>query len=165
MADDITPHGDAPEGEQGEKTTDWQAEARKWEARSKENLRKAKENESAAQRLAEIEEAQKTESQKLIERAEAAERALAQQQTEALRLRVAAKHGITEDYLDLLTGTDEAELEARAVKVASLITPTEQPKKGAWAPFDPEEGGQPGAGKRSVADQFADWSDQNFQTL
>lgn len=97
-----------------EPAIDWKAEARKWEQR-------AKENSTAAQRLAELEEAQKTEAQKLADRLAAAEKALAEKEAEALRLTVAAKHGITGDYLDLVHGSDEASLEASASKVAALL--------------------------------------------
>lgn len=97
-------------------------------------------------RLKEIEDAEKSELQKAQEAAEAAQRELAATKTEAARLRIAAKHGIGEDHLDFLTGSDEEELEAKAVKLATLIkTPTnEEPqRKGAWAPFDPDEGKSP----------------------
>lgn len=140
-----------------ESKTDWKAEARKWEAR-------AKENKSAAEKLQELEDAKKSEIQKAQEVAHAAQAELAATRAEATRLRVAAKHGIGEDHLDLLSGDDEEELEAKASKLASLIkTTTEEhaPRKGAWAPFDPDEGRSPSS-KRTVADQFADWSDATF---
>jgi len=94
--------------------TDWKAEARKWETR-------AKENSTAAKRLSEIEEASKTEAQKLAERAEAAERALADAQADALRSKVIAKHGIPEDYHEFVVGATEEELTAKAEKVQKLI--------------------------------------------
>lgn len=94
--------------------TDWKAEARKWEDR-------AKQNSKAAERLAEFEEAQKTEAQKLAERAEAAEKRAAEFETQALRLSIASKYGVTGDYLDLIHGGDADALEASAQKVAKLI--------------------------------------------
>lgn len=102
--------------------TDWKAESRKWEARAKENTK-------AAERLAQIEEASKTEAQKLAERAEAAEAALAAKQKEADRLAVIAKHSIPADYHDLVRGSDAAELEAAATKVASLIASSATPAR------------------------------------
>jgi len=90
------------------------SEARKWETR-------AKENSAAAKRLAEIEEASKTETQKLAERAEAAERALAEAQADALRSKVIAKHAIPEDYHEFVVGATEEELTAKAEKVQKLI--------------------------------------------
>lgn len=84
-------------------------------------------------------EAQKSEAQKAIERAEAAEAALAAKEAEALRLTVAAKHGITGDYLDLVQGADEAALEAAASKVAALIA------KGPKGPVITTQGTEPTA--------------------
>ena len=82
---------------------------------------------SKASKFDELAEAQKTETQRAIERAEAAERALADKSMEALRLSVIAKHGIPEEYQEFVTGADEAELNAKAEKVKSLIpAPTEQ---------------------------------------
>lgn len=131
------PDEKAPEKSAPVDTTDWKAEARKWEQR-------AKENKSAAEKLAQIEDAQKTEIQKAIERAEAAEKALAVKEAETLRLSIAQKHGITGDALELLHGSDEAELEARAEKLATLTKrPEPAEQKGAWGPFDPAEGGKP----------------------
>jgi len=60
--------GQQDQQEQGEKTdtTDWKAEARKWESR-------AKANSAAAEKLAKLEEANKTELEKATEKASAAE--------------------------------------------------------------------------------------------
>lgn len=77
---------------------------------------------------------QKTEIQKAVDRAEAAESALAEtvktsaaQAQENLRLTVIAKHGIPEEYQEFITGADESELEAKATKVKSLIpAPTQE---------------------------------------
>jgi hypothetical protein len=70
----------APSGEVAE--VDWKAEARKWESRAKENLATARQNESAAQRLAEIEEASKSELEKALARAEQAEQKAQQFESE-----------------------------------------------------------------------------------
>ena len=101
--------------------TDWKAEARKWEAR-------AKENNSAAQKLAEIEESKKSETQKLQEQlAQFQERATAAERDRE-RLAVIAKHGIPEEYHDLVHGTDTDSLAASAAKVQALITANAQPQ-------------------------------------
>lgn len=97
-------------------------------------------------KLKEIEDSEKSELQKAVEAAETAQRELAATRSESARLRIAATHGIGEDHLDLLTGADEAELEAKATKLAALIKPSvvePAPRKGAWAPFDPDEGKSP----------------------
>lgn len=92
-------------------------------------------------------EAQKSEIQKAVERAEAAERALTAKEAEALRLTVASKHGITGDYLDLVHGADEAALEAAATKVAALIA------KGPKGPVITTQGTEPTA----ASTQGRDW--------
>lgn len=110
--------------------TDWKAEARKWEER-------AKANRAASERLAEIEEASKTEAQKLAERAEAAEKALAEARADALRSRVIAKYGIPEDYHDFVVGDTEDDLEAKAEKVKKLIeAQSEAPTRHAVIPSE-----------------------------
>lgn len=135
----------APAPEPQSDGPDWKAEARKWEARSKENA-------GAAQRLAELEEASKSELQKAIDRATAAEQALATSQAESLRLSIAARHGITGDHLDLLSGADEAELEAKASKLASLIT---EQKSDPFPKADPSQGPKDKTGPTSNAQLFA----------
>lgn len=83
---------------------DWKAEARKWEER-------AKANKTAAERLAEIEEANKTEAQKAAERLTALERENETLKTSSLRAEVAAAKGVP---LALLSGSSREELEAQA---------------------------------------------------
>ena len=115
--------------------TDWKAEARKWEAR-------AKENSGAASKLAEIEESKKSETQKLQEQlAQFQERAAAAERDRE-RLAVIAKHGIPEDYHDLVHGTDADSLEASAAKVRALIT-TSAPQQNEASFVIPSEGGSP----------------------
>lgn len=66
-------------------------------------------------------ESQKTELQKAIERADLAERALSEASSTNLRLAVIAKHGIPEDLQEFVIGSNEEELEARALKVLALV--------------------------------------------
>src|SRR5690606_4321332 len=80
-----------------------------------------------AKRLDEIEQANKSELQKALDRATAAERERDEAQAAALRLRIAAKHGISDEDGDLfLTGTDEATLTKQAERLAQR---TEDRKK------------------------------------
>lgn len=137
----------SPEVEPQEDKTDWKAEARKWEAR-------AKENNGAAQKLTELENASKSELQKAIDRAAAAEAALATAQAESLRLTIAARHGISGDHLDLLTGSSEDELEEKAKKLSALIT--DSGKSDPFPKADPSQGAGGGSGKTNTADMFAD---------
>lgn len=82
---------------------------------------------AAAGRLAEIEEANKTELDKALEKAAAAEQRLADLEAANRRLAAIAKHQIPDDFADLVTGSTDEELEASAKKVSALIaaqTPT-----------------------------------------
>lgn len=114
-----TPEAQAPtEATEGsapaQDATDWKSEARKWEAR-------AKENKEAADALAALEEAKKTEEQKLQERLIAAEKLASQSAAEALRFKVLANAGIPEEYQDLVVGSTEEDLTAAASKVKALV--------------------------------------------
>lgn len=112
-ATDSTQGSETEQVEQKVDATDWKAKAREWEKR-------AKENKSAADRLAEIEEANKTEAQKAADRLAAAEKDAASARSEALRLRVAAKFGIGDEDADLfLTGTDEETLTKQATRLTA----------------------------------------------
>src|SRR5438270_6909774 len=78
-----TPAATSPE-------VDYRAEAEKWKALSRQNEAQAKANASAAKRLADLEEAQKTEAQKLADAKVAAEKAAVDAQTELARYKVSA---------------------------------------------------------------------------
>jgi len=92
--------------------TDWKAEARKWEQR-------AKENSAAAKRLAEIEEANKTEAEKTAERLAKAEQAAAEAEARALRRDIALEHKLSKDDAALLDAvTDEEAMRHLAERLA-----------------------------------------------
>jgi predicted ATP-dependent protease len=107
---DAEPAQDQPKPEAPE--IDWKAKAREWEKR-------AKENKSAADRLAELEEANKTEAQKTAERLAAAEKAAADALADASRFKIAAKFNISDEDAELfLTGADEETLTRQAERLA-----------------------------------------------
>lgn len=95
-----------PEEPQGtEEKTDWKAEARKWEAR-------AKENKAKADKLDEIEEANKSDLEKATTRAEKAERELKEIKAAQERVKLADK--ISKDTgvpANLIQGTTKEEME------------------------------------------------------
>lgn len=100
------------QGGDGKPDIDWKAKSREWE-------RKAKANAGAAKRLAEIEEASKSETQKLADAKAAVEKERDAARTESMRLRVATKHGISTEDADLfLTGADEETLTRQAERLA-----------------------------------------------
>src|SRR5690554_217731 len=91
---------------------DWKAEARKWEKRAKENA-------EAAKRLAEIEEAQKSEAEKVAERLAKAERAAAEAEARALRREIALEHKLSKEDAALLDAvSDEDAMRRLAARLA-----------------------------------------------
>lgn len=139
--------------------TDWKAEARKWEQR-------AKENSAAQKRLAELEEASKTELQKALERAEAAEKKVAGFET---RDQVAAwAKDIVKDSpvpADALRGTTQEELQAHFEQLKALIPTSEQQptQKGAVGPYVPTEGTTPANPALTPGQQFATFLQSQMQ--
>jgi len=95
-----------------------------WKAKAREQEKRAKENAAAAKKLADLEESQKTELQKAIDRAEAAEGvANALQAAEVIREAKDAlgqKYGLTPQSLKALRGSDLDELEEHAQLLKSL---------------------------------------------
>jgi hypothetical protein len=89
-------------------------EVAKWKALSRKHEAQAKANAAAAKRLAEIEDANKTETQKLTEAKAEADKAAAKANAELARLRVAMRKGLTEAQAKRLVGETEEELEADA---------------------------------------------------
>lgn len=114
---------------------DWKAKSREWEKR-------AKENKAAADKLAELEESKKSETQKLQEQLAELQSRAATAERDRERLAVIAKHGIPEEYQDLVQGEGEA-LEASAAKVKSLIQANTQQPQGSASFVIPDEGGSP----------------------
>lgn len=107
--------------------TDWKAEARKWEQR-------AKENRSAADELATIRDAQKSESEKAAERLAAAERAAQEAEAKVLRRDIALEFKLSKDDAALLDAiTDENTLRQLAPRLA-------QQSEGSRPRPDPNQG-------------------------
>lgn len=110
-----------------------------WKHKAREQERRAKENADARKRLDELEAKNKSEVEKATDARTAAEAERDAARAEALRLRVAAKHGISETDADLfLTGTDEDTLTAQAQRLVALDS--ERKKNGNYVP---REGTQP----------------------
>jgi hypothetical protein len=79
---------------------------------------------------------------------------------EAIRLRVAAKHGISDEDADLfLTATDEESLTRQAERLAARNADANSPR----APKPDANQGRPGAGgPKSTADSFAEFFRNNL---
>jgi hypothetical protein len=115
MSDEGTPPEPPAEPvEPAAETVDWKAKAREWEKR-------AKENKSAADELAAIREANKTESERAAERLAQAERDAHTARAEALRYKIATRYRIDDDDAEeFLTGTDEDALTRQAERLSRL---------------------------------------------
>lgn len=89
----------------------------------------------------EIEESSKTELQKMLERAEKAEKQSAIDAAAISRMQVIAEYSIPRDYQDLVTGDSVEAMKAQAEKVQKLVAPR--------GPYVPVEGQKPVDSPRS----------------
>ncbi len=96
---------------------DLAAEVAKWKSLARQNEKRAKENAAKALKFDEIEEANKSELAKLMERAQAAEAKIADMEARALKAEVAAVKGVP---VDLLVGSTQEELEAYADRLLAF---------------------------------------------
>lgn len=130
--------GDAPEPKTDE--VDWKAEARKWEQR-------AKDNKAAADRLAELEQTQMTEAEKVEARVRAAEDKAAALEAANARKDVAIEYGLSKDDAALLEGVTDADTMRRiAERLAADMKRNN---------YVPDEGATP----RAVPDERAAFAD------
>lgn len=112
-----------------EAVQDLGAEVEKWKALSRKHEEQAKANVEAAQRLAQLEDANKSELERQAEALTRTQQERDAALTEAARLRAAVKHGLSDDDLDLLgTGTPD-EIEARASKLAARLAASGSPRR------------------------------------
>ena len=135
---------DKPLGENGEKALKAEREARAAAEKANAALQKQLDDINAAN-LSDLEKAQKS--------AQEAREAAAKATAEALRLRVAAKHGISDEDADLfLTGSDTETLERQAARLVERNPSAPKP--------DPSQGAKGAGSKGTPADSFAEF----FQT-
>ena len=98
-------------------------EVAKWRAMSRKHEAQAKTNADAAKKLATMEDADKSEVQKLTDKATLSDKAAVDAKHELARLRVAMRKNLTEAQAKRLIGTTEEELEADADELlASFAT-------------------------------------------
>lgn len=119
-----------------ESVTDWRAHARAWEDRSKANHAKVQELQPLADRAQELEKALA----EMTEKYAAANERVTALEPERDRLAVIAKHGIPEEFHDLVQGGDADALNASAEKVRALV---EKSSSGGGSYVVPAEGGAP----------------------
>jgi hypothetical protein len=103
------------------KSTDWVAEARKWENR-------AKAWKADSEKLKQLEDSQKTAEEKRLEQLTSMQKELEQERTERMRLQVATELGITGEAVRLITGGNEDEIRERAELVRQLVEERQKPR-------------------------------------
>lgn len=153
------PLGDATDTEAPEAKArtekDWEAEAAKWKTLARKHEQRTKELAPAAQRLQELEDAQKTELERLQGQYEEALGVASRAQHELWRERAARKHGLDDELIEFLAGESEEELEERAkVLSAKLAARTKEPEPAPGPAPDPTRGVTPDGGG-TPAQQFA----------
>lgn len=113
-------------GEAGAGTAvDHAAEAAKWKALARKHEAEAKKNRTAADRVAALEEADKTEIQKAKDSAAAAEARARAAEHRADRLDVAAAKGLSPSLAARLVGDTREELEADADELLKVLKPAD----------------------------------------
>lgn len=119
----------------------------------------AKDNRIKATKLDEIQAAQMSDLEKAQARAQELEAQATKATSEALRWRIAAKHGISDDDAEtFLTGGDEESLTRQAERLSALASAAPTTPKP-----DRSQGGNGGtAAPGSTDQQFADWAAENF---
>lgn len=133
-----------------QKEIDWKAEARKHEARAKENFELAK-------KWKEYEESQKTEDEKRAEELAKTRLELEELRTESLKKDIAAEKGVPTKALKYLSGSTREELEAQADEILSIITESATTKQN--TKVNPEQGKPNG---NTESDPLASWITDNI---
>lgn len=122
-----------PPGDTKPEVTDWEAEATKWKALSRQHENKhlaalgfkSKDEidqlRQAAQKYAEFEEGQKSEIQKAQEQARTFEQQLADERAQNARLLAAATHNIPPELIELLGSGSTDEINSRAEVLAERL--------------------------------------------
>lgn len=161
MSDDQSTATAAEQPQEGAQQPEAEVETKTFDADYVKKLRdeaakyrtEAKANAEAAKKLAEIEEANKTEAEKQAERlAQAEERAKALE-VKASRAEVASTTGIPADILAGPEDSTPEAITAFAQKVAALMEQTGAPR----APRPDPAQGRSGTGPKSTADSFAEY--------
>lgn len=144
-ADDQPPGEDPPPGNGSDtEPDDLQAEIDKWKRHSRMWEERAKANSKAAERLQELEDAEKTEIERVTARAETAERERDAAVARAERYEVAAEVGLPLDLAGRIQGSTRDELVEDANQLKQLVgAPSEPPQPGKPKP-DKSQGARPG---------------------
>jgi len=102
-------------------------EAEKWKALARKHEAAAKVNAEAAIRLKELEDLEKTEVERLAEKAALLEAELTSERVANLRTRIAAESGLPANLASRLTGSDEEAMRADAKALLEAIAAERKP--------------------------------------
>lgn len=97
------------------------ADIEKWKSLARKHERSAKDNSAAAKRLAEIEDATKSETQKLNDQLSAAQVELQTLRVEQIRHQAAREAGLDPDLAEYITAADPDEALAQAKRLAERL--------------------------------------------
>lgn len=141
MSEDTTP----PEGDTSAPTA---AELEKWKQLARQNEAKAKANAEAAKRLEELENQQKSDAERAADAQRAADERARRAESDAARLRVALRKGLTEVQARRLVGDTEEELEADADDLLASFRPPKAETDGEGTEPEPPPSPSPGPPRR-----------------
>lgn len=131
--------------------TDWKEQARKWEARAKENFS----FKADAEKYREYVESQKTEYEKLQEAEAKTRLELEELRTDSIKKDIALEKSVPQNLLKYLTGTTREELETQADELLSVIAESAKPN----SKPNPEQGKPIG---NTEADSLTSWVQDNI---
>jgi hypothetical protein len=103
------------------------SEAEKWKALARKHEAQAKANAEAARKLAELEEGSKTEQQKMLDRAAAAEKRAEDAELLVMRLEVASEKGLSPSQAKRLVGSTREDLDLDADELLAAFKQDEPP--------------------------------------
>lgn len=134
-----TPPGDSTDGQQSEEEKDWKAEAEKWKAHARKHESRAKANEAAAKKVEELENAKKSEAERLADEAKTAAQRAEEAELKALRYEVALEKNVPPKLMKFLSGKDREELETSAGELLEAIGPAKGEENGGSGSGKPKE--------------------------
>lgn len=119
--------GTEPQEPTDTETVDWEAKYKEMQKHSREWEKRAKAAEPAAKKLADIEEASKSELEKAQAALAAVQRDVAEKEAAALRAQVALEKGLTPSQAKRLVGASREELEADADELLADLKASKSP--------------------------------------
>jgi hypothetical protein len=120
---EATKEGDAGESDTDDPQAKLQADAERWKAMARRHEKAAKENAAAAKKLAELEDANKSETQKLNDQLSSAQVELQTLRVEKIRAQAARDAGLDPELAEYITAADPDEALSQAKRLAERLTP------------------------------------------